>query len=128
MKLSRKSLVRWLALSLGLISPNESRTLMLDVLDAMFYYHFKEYNPTSQEIIEKVSKIRKEDENPKAVSYHISQLKNRNIIDSKKRRYYFIMSGTCTSLGDSLEHYHQEKIKQIFSKIKNVTKSLERNY
>jgi len=46
-KLTKRSLLRWLALSLGLISENESRSTVLDVLDALFYFQFaKSQNPT----------------------------------------------------------------------------------
>ena len=40
-KLTRKGLVRWVALSLGLISPHETRAGLLEVLEALLYFHFR---------------------------------------------------------------------------------------
>jgi hypothetical protein len=55
-RLTRKSLVRWIALSLGLISPNESRTIAIDVLDVLLKEFAHGKRPTTKEIYEKVSK------------------------------------------------------------------------
>jgi hypothetical protein len=74
-KLTRKSLVRWLALSLGLISPNESRMLMLDLLDVLFYFHVKQESPTTQRILDRLEEVTGEKPNPKAVYYHLLKLK-----------------------------------------------------
>ena len=50
---TRKSLLRWFALSIGLISEKESRSTILDVLDAVFYFNFtKKHNPTTIEVQE----------------------------------------------------------------------------
>ena len=39
--LARKSLIRWVALSLGMIHPNESRRLLLDILEVLFEFHIR---------------------------------------------------------------------------------------
>ena len=85
--LAKKSLVRWIALSLGLILPNESRMLLLDVLDALLYFHVKNENPTTQDILARLKKQTKKEPNPKAVYYHLLKLKEADILIRKKGRY-----------------------------------------
>ena len=46
---TRRSLVRWLALSLGVISPGESRLSAVSVLDAILYFQFSERKDPSVE-------------------------------------------------------------------------------
>lgn len=85
--LAKKSLVRWIALSLGLILPNESRTLLLDVLDALLYFHVKKETPTTQDILARLKSQTKKEPNPKAVYYHLLKLKDSGILIRKKGRY-----------------------------------------
>ncbi len=128
--LSRKAMVRWLALSLGLISPNETRTLMLDILEVLLYFHFKNKNPDIHNILDALEKNKKEEPNPKAVRYHLLQLKNKGIIDSKQRKYHFI-TGSLPENNDldiSLEEIYNKKIESSFKQIKKVLKALKRSY
>ena len=85
--MAKKSLVRWIALSLGLILPNESRTLLLDVFDALVYFHVKKENPTTQDILLRLKSQTKTEPNPKAVYYHLLKLKDAGILMRKKGRY-----------------------------------------
>ena len=56
-KLTRKALIRWMALALGLMAPNESRKLRLDVLEALFYFHWARQNPTTVQLLEKMQEL-----------------------------------------------------------------------
>ena len=58
-RLTRKGLVRWLALSLGLISPHESRAGLLEVLEALFFFHYaKKHGDADPDIHQILSKIK----------------------------------------------------------------------
>jgi hypothetical protein len=129
-RLARRSLVRWLALSLGLISPNESRMLILDVLDALFCFHFKRVEPDMVQIIDAVGKIRNGKTNPKAVRYHVGQLKKSGIVESRKRHYRFVPSPMQEDydLVSGLEYAYLQNAKEAFEKIRKAAKSLERSY
>jgi hypothetical protein len=129
-KLARRSLVRWLALSLGLISPNESRTLILDVLDALFCFHFKRIEPDMVQIIEEVDKMRGAKTGEKAIRYHVGQLKKSGIIESRKRHYRFVPSPQQEDydLVAGLEYAYSQNAKEAFEKIRKAAKSLERSY
>jgi len=128
--LSKKSMIRWLALSLGLISPNETRTLMLDVFEVLLYFHFKRKNPNIHDILGRLGKRKKEEPNPKAVRYHLLQLKHKGIIDSKQRKYLFITGSLPenSDLSSSLKDNYNKTLESSFKKIEKVLKALERSY
>ncbi len=70
--MSRKALIRWLALSLGLISERESRTLILPILEKSLELSEKNDKFTSKELIDAVKGMSPEYKE-KAIRYHISQ-------------------------------------------------------
>ena len=123
-KLSRKGLVRYLALSLGLISPNESRAGLLEVLEALLHFHYAKRKTHSEPdihlLLAKIKEIRKgEEPNPKAVRYHLLQLKKLGIIEAKKRKYRFALSPSQENddLCAALSHAYRQRIDSSFSKI-----------
>lgn len=95
-KLSKKKQVRWLAISLGLISPGESRTLVIDVFEAIL--DRMDFPFTSEDIVDDVCDMRKainQDERKKidkAVRYHITRLLKLGILERKKRKYSWLRS------------------------------------
>ena len=93
--LARKSLVRWLALSLGLISPNESRRLLIDTLDILLLFHGKNQPPTSKDVIAELHSSAGNEDPPsdKAVYYHLKRLVDGGVIFRKDGRYYFSEEG-----------------------------------
>jgi len=73
--LTKKSLLRWFALSLGLISENESRSTLLEVLDAFFFFVFSKHeSPSSKQVREFLAKNRNLDISEKLVRYHLNRL------------------------------------------------------
>ena len=131
-KLTRKALVRWLALSLGLISPAESRTGLLEVLEALFYFHYKKRDthsdPDIHQLLEKIKEIRKGEPNPKAVRYHLLQLKKLGIIETKKRRYRFVLSPSQENadLATALSYVYHQRMDASFEKMKKALSQLEK--
>ena len=130
-KHTRRSLVRWLALSLGLISPKESRQLLLDILDALFWFHFQKEEPDIHSILAKVGEIRAEaGVNPKAVRYHLLQLKKAEIIECRKRKYRFALPPMQedADLAAALEYSYMKNAKNAFEKIRVALQALSRTY
>ena len=127
-KLTRKALVRWLALSLGLISPNESRMGLLEVFEALLYFHFKKSEPDIHQILDKVKEIRKGEPNPKAVRYHLLQLKKLGLIESKKRKYRFVLSPLQENdnLALALAHTYRQRMDSSFEKMGKALSLLEK--
>lgn len=133
-KLTRKGLVRWLALSLGLISPKESRAGLLEVLEALFYFHFRKReqhsDPDIHEILAKIKEIKKAEPNPKAVRYHLLQLKKLGIIETKKRKYRFVLAPMQENeeLSAALSHVYRQRMDSSFEKVKKALSMLEKTY
>ncbi len=90
--LSRKrQMLRWVAISLGLITPGEERSGILDVLDAMFHYTYsKDIEPTAEDILYYVNMRRRErGEKPvvlEAVRYHLRRLEGIGMVEKTKGR------------------------------------------
>lgn len=126
-KLTRKSLIRWLALSLGLISPNESRKLMLDILEVLFLFHTKKEQPTTKDILAKLEEITGKPQNEKAVYYHLLKLKEAGVI-SRKKGEYSIGEGDWVKLPDQFKQLYKQRSEEAFSKIDEAFSRLESSY
>jgi hypothetical protein len=133
-KLTRKGLVRWLALSLGLISPKESRTGLLEVLEALFFFHFRKKDSRSEpdihDILAKIKEIKKAEPNPKAVRYHLLQLKKLGIIETKKRKYRFVLAPMQENeeLSAALSHVYHQRMDSSFDKVRKALSLLEKTF
>jgi len=125
--LARKSLIRWIALSLGMILPNESRTLILDIIDALFEFHVKNERPTTKDIIARLEQKTKKKQNPKAIYYHLQRLKDTGVISRKKGRYY-LGDGEEKELSEVLRDIYTKKTDIAFSNIDTALKKLEGGY
>lgn len=125
--LARKSLVRWLALSLGLIMPNESRKLLLDILDVLLEFHVKGQSPTTKDILARLEETTKEKQNPKAVYYHLLRLKNFGILGRVKGRYH-LGEGDNSNLKDIFRGFYMKKADIAFTNIGTALDKLESSY
>lgn len=86
---TRRSAIRWLALSLGIINPGESRLGSLAVLDAMVYYQFvNKQDPTAKELSEYISK-NWEPINEKTLRYHLLRMKRMGFVENENGKFYF---------------------------------------
>jgi hypothetical protein len=87
---TRRSIVRWLALSLGVISPGESRLTAVSVLDALLYFSFKEKrDPDVPAMIEYINRAWGPI-NEKTLRYHLLQLKKINIASNSGGKYSLV--------------------------------------
>ncbi|MCC7570104.1 hypothetical protein KO465_02035 [Candidatus Micrarchaeota archaeon] len=123
-KLSKQKQIRWLALSLGLISPGESRTLVLDVLESILKN--MDFPFTSEQIVEDVCKIQKakaKDEIKKidkATRYHLTRLLKIGLIERKKRQYTWIKGNLTNDPIQSLRKKIDSNLDSIFDNMKEV--------
>lgn len=123
---TRRSIVRWLALALGVISPGESRLSAVSVLDAVLYFQFNEQkDPTVPEMSEYIGKNWGEI-NEKTLRYHLLQLKKSTIVDNEKGRYFLVKPG----IGDRydadawIRNYLDRQVNPIREKISIAIKEL----
>jgi len=86
--LTKKSLLRWTALSLGLISENESRSTLIEILDVFFFLVFsKKEKPSSKQIKAFLEKNRSVHVSEKLVRYHLNRLCELGFISHEKGAY-----------------------------------------
>jgi DNA-binding transcriptional ArsR family regulator len=129
-RMTKKSLVRWLALALGLISPNESRKSVIDLLEALFYFQFSENkDPDAHELAEYMRKNHEEAAvSEKTVLYHLLQLKNAGLVKREKGRYFFTVS-PYSEKGDvagAIEYNYKSRYDAAFLKIQEALNSLRK--
>lgn len=114
--MSKRALVRWLALSLGLISESESRQLVLSIFEAVLTLAFKQESFSSTELIDIVKK-ESPDAQEKAIRYHISQLKKKGILFEKDRKYYLGDPTLGPTPEERLKRMYQGELEQSFASI-----------
>lgn len=119
-RLTRKSMVRWVALSLGLISEKESRDLIVDLLDVLFEFFAKGEEPTTQEILDKLKVKTNEEPNPKAVYYHLQKLMDQGLLRREKGKYFISRENKRLSVAVK-ELY----LKEVNEALGEITKALE---
>lgn len=124
---TRRSLVRWLALSLGVINPGESRLGALAVLDSILYFQFnKKEDPDVAQLSEYINKVW-DQMNEKTLRYHLLQLSKANIVRHSKGRY----SLTSPPIGDKYDevawvnNYFATEVAPVKDKIITAIKELK---
>lgn len=124
---TRRSIVRWIALSLGVISPGESRLSAVAVLDAILKFQLAEKKdpqvPELKQYIEKYwSSI-----NEKTLRYHLLQLKNMGIISSTKRHYHLVWPeiGERYDGGAWINAYLDSQVEPVRNKLNIAIKELK---
>lgn len=122
-KLTRKSLVRWIALSLGLVSPNESRTIVLDVLEALINFHIKKMQPSTKEIIEELARMGVQADE-KSVYYHLLRMKEAGLVGKRDGKHFF-GEGEDAKLSQIVRKIYQEKFDRSFRSVDEALNAIE---
>ena len=123
-RLTRKSLVRWIALSLGLISPKETRTIVIDVLDVLLREFAGGKRPTTKEIYEKVQKKRKEAVSEKTVYYHLQRISRMGLVQREKGQYF--ISKDRERLREAVKKVYSREFDEAFENIGKALDSMEK--
>ena len=86
---TRRSAIRWLALSLGIINPGESRLSSLAVLDALVQFQFiKNTDPSVKDISEYIN-ANWEKINEKTLRYHLLRMKKMGYVENAAGKFFF---------------------------------------
>ena len=88
--MTKRSLLRWFALSFGLISEKESRSTILDVLDGFFVFQVsKKTSPTTLELLGYLQENQKKIDE-KLLRYHLKRLIDVGLIERRKGKLSFV--------------------------------------
>ncbi len=130
-RMTKRSLLRWFALSSGWISEQESRQTVLDVLDALFYYHLsKKAHPTVPEILSYVKEKTGEEMSEKLLRYHLKRLTDSQFLIRDKQHYKFNPAPNAEP-GDVLASYNYwitQNIHKSTQQIENALGDLTKTY
>lgn len=130
-KLTRRSLLRWFALSIGLISPKESRSTILSILDGLFILLLsKKQNPTTLELQAFLKEKNKVQISEKLLLYHLKRLIDLNLIVRKRKRY-FLNPAPDSPTGDftaTLNHWMSKQLHKTLQELETVSTHLAENY
>jgi hypothetical protein len=86
---TRRSAIRWLALSLGIINPGESRLSSLAVLDSLVHFQFvRNSEPTVKDLVDYIN-TNWEEINEKTLRYHLLRMKKMGYVENSGGRFYF---------------------------------------
>lgn len=124
---TKRSIVRWLALSLGIINPGESRLSAVAILDALVYFQFvKKSDPSVPELTEYINK-NWEGINEKTLRYHLLRMKKMGFVENSKGTFYL----KPPMVGDKYDYEAWSKslfendYKQVSAKVAEALKELK---
>jgi len=129
--MTKRSLLRWIALSLGLISENESRRASIEVLDALFYFLFsKKANPSIEQIKKYLEEKRNVKISERLIRYHLDKLVHCGFIARKKRTYCInpAPQGEREDIIASIEYYTKAELEESLKHILIAMEKLIEKY
>ena len=124
---TRRSAIRWLALSMGVLNPGESRLSSIAVLDALVYFQFvKNSDPNVKELVDYIN-TNWEEINEKTLRYHLLRMKKMGFVENSQGKFYF-KRNDMTGLSDVnswASYIFESNYKEIAAKIGEVIKSIK---
>ena len=130
--LTQKSLLRWVTLSLGLISKNESRDKGFLVFDALFHFLFtKKTNPTTLDVQARIKEKNKLEMSEKLIRYHLNRLISVGIIERDGLKYKVNPAPNSekrNSLKESFEHWFKKEMDKQTDDIGNALDKMQKSY
>ncbi|MGC8924257.1 MAG: winged-helix domain-containing protein [Candidatus Micrarchaeia archaeon] len=125
--MTKASLIRWLALALGLINSNESRKSLLDLIEILFAVQLGEGRGiTVEEIMDRLKRQGKRC-SEKTIRYHLLRLERRGVVRRKLKEYSFVESdvgnGGVEAIIDAYDRRYNNsmfKIRTALSKLKGM--------
>ena len=125
--LTRASLIRWLALALGLINPNESRKSLIDLVEIMLNNQLKARKGMSVEEIMEKMRVAGKTCSEKTVRYHLLRMEKKGVVRRKNKEYSFVISDLddvgIESIADSYDARYKnamEKVRMALSALKGM--------
>ncbi|MCX8200302.1 MAG: hypothetical protein N3G76_02430 [Candidatus Micrarchaeota archaeon] len=125
--LTKASLIRWLALALGLINPNESRKSVIDLVEVLLNNQLRNRRGMAVDEIMAALKSNGKACSEKTVRYHLLRMEKRGVVRRSNKEYSFIISDLddagIESIADSYDVRYKnamEKIRIALAKLKGM--------
>ncbi len=124
---TRRSIARWLALSIGIINPGESRLSAIAVFDALLFFQFvKKIDPNVEQLKEYI-KNNWQEINEKTLRYHLLRFKRMGLVENSQTKFYF----KTPNIGDKYDtelwanNLFREEYNNIIVKVKEALNELK---
>jgi len=130
-EMTKKSMLRWFALSFGLISGKESRDTVLNVLDGLFYFLISQkQNPSTLDIQAYVFEKYGKKIGEKLLRYHLNKLIVLELISRKSNRYRINNNPHAepNDLRASFQHWVKQPVNNTMDEVESVLSKLENSY
>ena len=134
--LTKQSLLRWLALSVGLLTESESRNTLVPVMDALLYFQVNGKDPSVAQIKDYLDEqdwgMRgKTEEKPiteKAIRYHLGKLREVGFVESLGRKYRLARDPENPTLEKTFAYVTKNNSMRSINQISAATKKLLETY
>lgn len=125
--LTKKSMLRWCCLSLGLISPKETRDKGFLVFDALFTFLFTKKNlPTTLDIKAFIKEKNSVEMSEKLIRYHLNRVIDLGLI-AREGIHYKVNSSPTSEMRDSLkESFNAWARKNLEIEMDKISLALEK--
>lgn len=130
-ELTKRSLLRWFALSFGLISERESRDTILNVLDALFYFLLsKKQDPSTLDVQAYIGEKYHKRVGEKLLRYHLNKLIALELLSRKSSRYCLNNNPYAepNELVESFRHWVKQPVNQTMDDVEGVLSKLASSY
>ncbi len=128
--MTKKSMIRWFALSFGLISEKESRDTILEILEVLFYFNFaKKQGVEADEVYERL-KSKGINVTDKLIRYHLKRLADLGLLEKKGKKYLFSASPDSEreDIKAGFEHNAGNKIRESVERIGSILEKIKMSY
>ena len=129
--LTKRSLLRWFALSFGLLSEQESRDTVLNVLDAVFHFFLtKGKNPTTLELQAYIESKYHKKISEKLLRYHLNRLILLELLQRKQNKYFLNSSpsGERGNIVESFNFWVRKPVNESLDEIEKVLGKISSSY
>ncbi len=126
--LTKASLIRWLALALGLINPNESRKSLIDLVEVLLNHQLKgRKGMTVDEMMVKLKAAGKTC-GEKTVRYHLLRMEKKGVVRRKNKEYSFLISDLDDAGIESIADSYDTKYRSAMGKVRMALAKLKGMY
>ena len=129
--MTKRSLLRWFALSFGLLSGKESRSTVLNVLDGLFYYILEQQtHPSTMDIQGFLHEKHGQKVSEKLIRYHLNKLIELELLVRKSRKYQFNNHpyDEPNSLQSSFSHWVKTPVNTSMNDVESVLGKITDSY
>ncbi len=130
-ELTKRSMLRWFALSFGLISEQESRDTVFNVLDALFHFLLsKKQNPSTLDIQAYIDEKYHKKVSEKLLRYHVNKLIATELLQRKSNRYFLNNSPHAepNMLVESFKHWVKAPVNETMDDVEKVLFKISESY